>query len=76
MTLYRLENSTNSDKACRKIPTRLVENGGEALECFGTAIGVIHQLFGRFEGTVADDDGHRLAIRDLIGWAEEHRARW
>ncbi len=36
----------------------------------------IHQLFGRFSGVVHDDDGHRLAIRDLIGWAEEHQARW
>ncbi len=36
----------------------------------------IHQLFGRFSGTVADDAGQRLVIRDLIGWAEEHRARW
>jgi hypothetical protein len=42
----------------------------------GIASTEIHQLFGRFEGTVADDDGHRLTIRDLIGWAEEHRARW
>lgn len=42
----------------------------------GIASTEIHQLFGRFEGTVHDDDGHPLRVRDLIGWAEEHRARW
>lgn len=42
----------------------------------GLACTQIHQLFGRFSGSVRDDDGHRLVIRDLVGWAEEHRARW
>lgn len=36
----------------------------------------IHQMFGRFSGTVVDDGGSTLHLRDLMGWAEEHRARW
>ena len=36
----------------------------------------IHQMFGRFSGTVVDDGGSTLHLRDLLGWAEEHRARW
>lgn len=36
----------------------------------------IHQLFGHFTGTVIDDGGDTLRVRDLLGWAEEHRARW
>ncbi|MCA9604031.1 MAG: DUF2804 domain-containing protein [Myxococcales bacterium] len=31
----------------------------------------VHQCFGRFEGTLGE---HRLD--GLLGWAEEHRARW
>lgn len=42
----------------------------------GIASTEIHQLFGRFSGTVHDDDGHPLRITNLCGWAEEHRARW
>lgn len=36
----------------------------------------IHQLFGRFSGTIVDDSGGTLRLRELFGWAEEHRARW
>lgn len=36
----------------------------------------VHQLFGRYNGRVLLDDGSPLEIRDLIGFAEEHRARW
>ncbi len=45
-----------------------------------TNLGVIfseaHQMFGRYAGQVVLDDGERLEIKDLIGFAEEHRARW
>jgi hypothetical protein len=33
-------------------------------------------MFGRYNGTAVLDDGATLAIRDLIGFAEEHRAHW
>lgn len=35
-----------------------------------------HQVFGRFSGEVVLDGGERLAIRDLIGFAEEVENRW
>ena len=42
----------------------------------GIIFSEVHQMFGRYAGTVVLDDGTPLAIRDLIGFAEEHRARW
>ena len=36
----------------------------------------VHQLIGRFSGVLETEDGERIAIRNMIGWAEEHRARW
>jgi hypothetical protein len=45
-----------------------------------TRLGIIdsevHQMFGRYSGAVITDRGERLVISDLIGFAEEHRARW
>ena len=42
----------------------------------GVIFSEVHQMFGRYAGTAVLDDGTTLAIRDLIGFAEEHRARW
>ena len=36
----------------------------------------VHQMFGHYEGTVADDSGVDVEITGLVGWAEEHQARW
>lgn len=36
----------------------------------------VHQCIGRFEGTVKTTAGEPIPVRDLIGWAEEHHARW
>ncbi len=36
----------------------------------------VHQLFGRYRGTVTADDGEVIQLDGLIGWAEEHHARW
>jgi hypothetical protein len=39
----------------------------------------VHQTFGRYHGTVTADDGEiiRLACRGgLLGFAEEHHAKW
>jgi hypothetical protein len=45
-----------------------------------TRLGIIdsevHQMFGRYSGEVVTDSGERLVISNLIGFAEEHRARW
>ena len=35
-----------------------------------------HQVFGRFTGTVILDDGRKLEIRDLMGFAEKVRNKW
>jgi hypothetical protein len=42
----------------------------------GLIFSEVHQMFGRYEGEVMLDSGQTLPIRDLIGFAEEHRARW
>ncbi|NIM93460.1 MAG: DUF2804 family protein [Anaerolineales bacterium] len=36
----------------------------------------VHQLFGRYHGWVSSDEGERIEINGLIGFAEEHYARW
>lgn len=35
-----------------------------------------HQVFGRYTGHVVLDDGSRLAVRDLLGFAEQVKNRW
>ena len=45
-----------------------------------TKLGIIdsevHQMIGRYTGTVVSDDGEEIQIDGLIGFAEEHYARW
>jgi hypothetical protein len=36
----------------------------------------VHQMFGRYSGKVVTDEGEVVRIEGLIGWAEEHHARW
>ncbi len=36
----------------------------------------VHQMIGRFSGTVTDADQQKYTFKDIIGWAEEHFARW
>jgi hypothetical protein len=36
----------------------------------------VHQMFGKYNGTVVTDEGKKIEIKDLIGWAEEHNAKW
>jgi len=36
----------------------------------------VHQMFGRYNGIVIADDGEKITLKDLIGFAEEHHARW
>ncbi len=42
----------------------------------GIIFSEVHQMFGRYNGRVVLDDGTPLEIHDLIGFAEEHHARW
>jgi hypothetical protein len=36
----------------------------------------VHQMFGRYSGTAVSDTGEQLKIENLVGFAEEHHARW
>ncbi|OGN73586.1 MAG: hypothetical protein A2X25_14700 [Chloroflexi bacterium GWB2_49_20] len=36
----------------------------------------VHQMFGRYNGTLIADDGEKIQVRELLGFAEEHQARW
>jgi hypothetical protein len=36
----------------------------------------VHQMFGTYAGTATTDAGETIAVRDLVGWAEEHVGRW
>jgi hypothetical protein len=36
----------------------------------------VHQMFGRYEGTLKTEAGEIIQVSDLIGFAEEHHARW
>ena len=36
----------------------------------------VHQMFGRYTGTAITDTGEQLKIENLVGFAEEHQARW
>jgi hypothetical protein len=36
----------------------------------------VHQMFGHYNGTVVADNGEVIPIKNLIGFAEEHHARW
>ncbi|MCX6036345.1 MAG: DUF2804 domain-containing protein [Chloroflexi bacterium] len=42
----------------------------------GIIFSEVHQMFGRYNGTAVTDDGKVVQIKDLIGFAEEHHARW
>jgi hypothetical protein len=42
----------------------------------GIIFSEVHQMFGRYNGRILLDDGQPLEIHDLIGFAEEHQARW
>jgi hypothetical protein len=35
----------------------------------------VHQLFGRYSGTL-QIGGRSVSVDGIVGWAEEHRARW
>ncbi len=36
----------------------------------------VHQMFGHYAGTVTTDDGETIAVDGIVGFAEEHHARW
>lgn len=36
----------------------------------------VHQMFGRYHGQVVTDEGETIKVHNLVGFAEEHYARW
>ena len=42
----------------------------------GIIFSEVHQMFGRYSGHAVADDGEVIRLEGLIGFAEEHRARW
>jgi hypothetical protein len=36
----------------------------------------VHQMIGRFTGTLRTGEGEAIEIENAIGWAEDHHARW
>jgi hypothetical protein len=42
----------------------------------GIIFSEVHQMFGRYSGEVRADDGELVHLEGLIGFAEEHLARW
>jgi hypothetical protein len=36
----------------------------------------VHQMFGHYSGEAVTDEGEVIKVEGLIGWAEEHHARW
>ncbi len=36
----------------------------------------VHQMFGRYSGTLRTDQGELIELKDLVGFAEEHQACW
>lgn len=42
----------------------------------GVIFSQVHQMFGRYSGHVITDEAETIHIAGLIGFAEEHQARW
>lgn len=42
----------------------------------GVIFSEVHQMFGRYTGQVVTDQGETVRVENLIGFAEEHQARW
>ena len=36
----------------------------------------VHQMFGRYRGKLITDAGEQIILEDLVGFAEEHHAKW
>lgn len=47
-----------------------------AVTNLGIIHSVVHQLFGRYNGQFTTDEGETIQIQDIVGFAEEHYARW
>lgn len=48
----------------------------KAITNLGIIFSEVHQMLGRYSGTLQTDDGSKIQINELIGFAEQHQARW
>lgn len=76
------------DPRDRMKPWRFTEAGGRlelefipfkervARTNLGVIFSEVHQMFGRYYGYGLSDEGEQITIDGLVGFAEEHRARW
>jgi len=62
-----------SDRVALTFTPMIVESNHLNLLLLGTEL---HWALGRFSGAVVSDQGERIVIDALLGWAEEHCARW
>ena len=42
----------------------------------GVIFSEVHQVFGQYNGKAVSDNGETITIKNLVGFAEEHHARW
>ena len=69
MRPWRIE-GTNVDLAFTPFTQRAVKMP------LGVASTELHWTLGHFRGRIETDDGTKLDVGSILGWAEEHRARW
>ena len=36
----------------------------------------VHQMFGHFNGRIQTEEGETIDVQNLVGWAEDHVAKW
>ncbi len=36
----------------------------------------VHQMFGYYDGMITSDENEVISVRNLLGWAEDHKAKW
>ena len=63
-------------KACNPTCSFVYDEDRTARTDLAIITSEIHQMFGRYYGRVVTDDGKTVQIKDLIGFAEEHHAKW
>lgn len=47
-----------------------------AITNLGIIFSEVHQMLGKYSGTVRADNGAIISLENLIGFAEQHQARW
>ena len=48
----------------------------EAVSNTGLVRSEVHQMFGHYDGILLGPDEEEILVDNLVGWAEDHSARW